>query len=74
MSWVSLAVALLKIVSTIIIWARQRELISEGSDKAIAAETQAILRQTQAGKLIMEKIDAMSNDDVDSGLRGLEPK
>ena len=73
-SWVSLALALLKIVTPILTWARQRELISEGYDEAIARETQAILAQTAVGKKMMEKVNAMSDAEVDAGLRSLEPK
>lgn len=74
MSWVSLALALLKFVAGIITWARQRELISEGYDQAIAETTHAILVQTAAGKKIMERVNAMPDADVDAQLRGLEPK
>jgi hypothetical protein len=55
-------------------WARQRELISEGYDKAIAEEAKAILQKTVAGKKMMERVNAMPDADVDAGLRGLEPK
>jgi hypothetical protein len=74
MSWVSLALALLKFVSSLLTWARERELISEGYDKAIAEQSAAILRKTDAGKKILEKVNAMSPSEVDSGLRDLEPK
>ena len=74
MSWISLALTLLKIVNTIMTWARERELISEGYDKAIAEVTQSILVKTTAGKAIMEKVNRMSDAEVDDGLRGLEPK
>ena len=74
MSWVSLALALLKLVNAIMTWARERELISEGYDKAIAEASQSILLKTEAGKKIMEKVNALSEADVDAGLRGLEPK
>lgn len=69
MSWVSLALALLKFVNNIMIWARERELISEGYDQAIAEISQAILAKTAAGKAIMEKINAMSDSEVDDALR-----
>jgi hypothetical protein len=55
-------------------WARERELISRGYDKAIAEVTQSILVKTDAGKKIMEKVNAMSDKEVDDGLRGLEPE
>lgn len=74
MSWISLALALLKFVNQIMMWARERELISKGYDQAIAEVTQEILRKTDAGKAIMEKVERMSDAEVDDGLRGLEPK
>jgi hypothetical protein len=74
MTWVSLALALLKFVNTIMMWARERELIDKGYDQAIAEVTQSILVKTAAGKAIMEKVNAMSDAEVDAGLRGLEPK
>lgn len=74
MSWISLALALLKFVNSIMTWARERELISEGYDKAIAEETQAILGKTATGKAILEKVNAMSDKEVDDGLRDLEPR
>ena len=74
MTWLSLALTLLKIVNNIMTWARQRELISQGYDKAIAEVTQSILVKTDAGKAIMDKVNRMSDAEVDDGLRGLEPK
>ena len=73
MGWLSLALTLLKIVNTIMNWARESELISAGYDKAIAEVSQAILIKTQVGKEMMEKVNAMSDAEVDDGLRGLEP-
>lgn len=74
MSWVSLALALLKFINSIMSYARERELISKGQDEAIAEVTQSILIKTTAGKAILEKVNAMPDDEVDAGLRGLEPK
>lgn len=74
MSWISLALTLLKVVNQIMIWARERELISEGYDKAIAEVSRSIFEKTTAGKAIMEKVNAMSDEEVDAGLRDLEPK
>lgn len=73
-SWLSLALTLLKIVQSIINWAHDQKLIDEGYDKAIAEASQAILVKTQAGKAIMEKVNAMSAAEVDAGLHGLEPR
>jgi hypothetical protein len=74
MSWISLALALLKFVNQIMNYARERELISQGHDQAIAEVSQEILRKTDAGKAILEKVNRMSDAEVDAGLRGLEPK
>lgn len=72
-TWISLALALLRLVNNIMTWARERELISEGHDAAIAEITQQILVKTTAGKVLMEKVNAMDAMQVDAGLRGLEP-
>jgi hypothetical protein len=74
MSWISLALTLLKVVNQIMMWARERELVSQGYDKAIAEVTQQIMLKTDAGKVILEKVNRMSDAEVDAGLRGLEPK
>lgn len=73
MSWLSLALTLLKIASTIINWARERELIDQGYDQALAQVAAEIMRKTAAGKAILEKVNAMSDKEVDDALRGLEP-
>jgi hypothetical protein len=72
-TWLSLALALLKFVNSMMNWARERELISKGYDQAIAEVTQSIFEKTTAGKAIMEKVNAMSASEVDAALRGLEP-
>lgn len=72
-SWISLALALLRLVNGIMTWARERELISQGHDAAIADMAQQILVKTTAGKAIMERVNAMDEATVDAGLRGLEP-
>lgn len=74
MTWVSLALALLKFVNAIMTWARERELISKGYDQAIAEQSAAIMAKTATGKAILERVNALSDDDVDAELRGLEPK
>jgi hypothetical protein len=74
MSWISLALALLKFVNSIMTYARERELISKGYDQAIAEVSQSILVKTNAGKAILEKVNGMTDAEVDTGLRDLEPK
>lgn len=67
-TYLSIALALLKLVSAFMTWARQRELIAEGYDKAIAEQAFAIAKKTAAGKAIMEKVNALSDADVDTEL------
>lgn len=74
MSWISLALTLLQIVNKIMSWANERKLIEQGYDKAIAEVTQSILVKTTAGKAIMDKVNRMSDAEVDNALRDLEPK
>lgn len=74
MTWVSLALTLLKLVNNIIIWARERELISQGQDIEIARQTAAILAKTEYAKDVRAKIAAMDATAVDNALRELEPK
>lgn len=73
-TYLSLALAVLKLVLAFMTWARERELISQGYDQAIAEVSQKIMAKTAAGKATLEKVNAMSDAEVDDGLRGLEPK
>lgn len=73
MTWISFALALLKLVNSIISWARERELISEGYQQALAEQAFAIAAKVQTKKAIQERVDAMSETEVDDALRGLEP-
>ena len=63
----------LKIANAIMSEVHDSKAFQAGTDAEIAKVSAAILRKTQAGKAIMEKVDAMSDQDVDTGLRGLEP-
>lgn len=74
MSYISLALALLKLVNAIVAWASRRELISEGYRQALGDEAIKIVAKVATKKQIQEKVDAMSMDEVDAGLTDLEPK
>ena len=73
MGYISLILAVLKCVNLLMDWMSREKLMKAGADAEIAKETQAILRKTQAGKAIMEKVDAMDAKTVDDELRRLEP-
>jgi len=74
LTWASLALAVLKVINAFMNYFNQEKLIQSGYDKAIAEVSAAIMQKTAAGKAILEKVNAMSDADVDAGLRGLEPK
>lgn len=50
---------------------RDRGLIDQGRNEEIAATAQRIAVKTGVRKAIWEKVDAMSEDEVDQGLRDL---
>lgn len=72
-SWLSLAIALLKFANSIFSWYKERSLINQGYEQAIAEEAQKTLAMTTRGKALLEKINAKSDAEVDADLRGLEP-
>lgn len=74
MTWVSLILAVLKVVNGLMDYVNREKLMKAGADAEIAKVSAAILQKTEAGKKIWEKVDAMSEAEVDAGLRGLEPK
>lgn len=73
-SWAEIILTALKIINAIMGAVNQDKWMRAGADAEIAKISAAILRRTQAGKAIMEKVDAMSDAEVDAGLVGLEPK
>jgi hypothetical protein len=70
----SLALAVLKLINSLMNYFDRESLIKSGYDKAICRNRPEIMRKTAAGKAILEKVNAMSDSDVDDALRGLEPK
>lgn len=72
MTWVSLALALLKFAESCITWARERELVSVGQDKEIAATTAAILLKSEFAKNTMEQMAELTPEQTDDVLKQLE--
>lgn len=60
MSYVELGILLLRVVSSFLDWAKGQQQFSAGQDAEIAKTALAVLKQTELGKRIVEKIDAMS--------------
>lgn len=55
----------LQLVLALIDWARDRRQFKAGEDAEIARQALSILSKTHAGKLILERINAMSDSDLD---------
>lgn len=72
MSWISLAVNLMKLASLIIGEIRVQRAFNAGEDKAVAEASLAILRKTEQGKQIDAAIAAMSDADRKKLLTDLE--
>lgn len=70
-TWAEIVLLVLKIADAIMTQVGDAKQFQAGTDAEIAKTSAAILRKTQAGKAIMEKVDAMSDTDVDAALRDL---
>lgn len=66
--------AVLALANYLVSYAQQKKWMDAGADAEIAKASAAILSKTAAGKAIMEKVNALSDSDVDAQLLGLEPK
>ena len=73
-TWAEIALLVLKIVDAIMSQVNNAAQFQAGVDAEIAKVSASILAKTKAGKAIMEKVDELSDSDVDAQLRGLEPK
>lgn len=65
MSYVQLALLGLQIVKWFLQRAHDNKQFQAGQDAEIAKATTEILRKTDAGKKLMEKIDALSDGELD---------
>jgi hypothetical protein len=73
-TWAEIILAALKLINAIMGAVNQDKWTQAGYDKAIAEISTEILRKTSVGKAMLEKVNAMSDADVDAEFRGLEPK
>jgi len=69
--WLTLAIALLKLVNAIINWAHDNGMINEGRRQVIAEMAANIAAKTKIRDQIKDEVDGMSEDQVDSELGGL---
>lgn len=73
-TYAKLALALLQVVEMLVNLAKTKQMMDAGADREIARTSASILAKTEAGKKILERVNALSDKDVDVELAGLEPK
>lgn len=73
LTWGSILLQVLKLISALVSWAQREKLIKQGHDEAIAEVAREIFRKSEYAKRVSEKINAMSDDEVDAALVSLEP-
>lgn len=71
MNWLNLALILFRVTNGIVTLMRERNLLNAGEDRAIAKAAVNILRLTDAGKKMTERIDAMAEPEFDDLLADL---
>jgi hypothetical protein len=64
-SWIQLALALLKLANIFADWGRERGQLKAGEDAALGRAAVDVLRATEWGKAITDKIDAMEKPALD---------
>lgn len=74
LTWAEIILAVLKLINASMSAVNQEKWMQAGRDEEIAKAAQDILAKTRTGKQIMDRINALSDADVDAELRGLEPK
>lgn len=73
MTIVSIVLALLKLAGILADYARTKQAMDAGEDKAIAQASASILAKSAAAKEVWEEVSKMTDKQVDDGLKGLEP-
>jgi hypothetical protein len=70
-SWIEFAVQALKVLNALINWAHDRGMIDEGRRQVIAEYAMKIAAKVETRDKLRERIDAMSEPEVDQELRDL---
>lgn len=71
---IALALAVLKFVNLLMDRIDREDAKQDGRNEVLLAMALQIATKVATKKQIQEKVDAMSMDEVDAGLVGLEPK
>ncbi len=73
MTWFNAAMLLLQLAASLISWLREKQQLDAGRDQEIAKTTAAILVQTSAARDVMAQVTGLTDEQVDTMLKGLEP-
>ncbi len=73
-SWIEFAILVLRLINKLVNWMHDRGMIDEGRRQVIAEVSLEIAKKATSKKHIQEKVDAMSDEELDDYLRGFEPK
>ena len=73
-TWAGIILAALKLINAIMGEVNREKWMQAGADAEIAKISAAILAKTVAGKKMMEKVNQMTDAEVDIALHELEPR
>ena len=73
LNWMSFLFGLLKLVNWVLEQKKIREAMTAGQDAEIARQLQEIMRKTEKGREIMEKVELLTDTELGDELRKLEP-
>lgn len=73
MSYASIILLLLKIVSSLSNYFQQQKWMNEGEALAVAKAAAEMVRKSKYAKQVMDEVNAMPDAAVDDSLRELEP-
>jgi hypothetical protein len=63
--YVKIALALIQLANTFADWARERGQLQAGADAELGRQALAVLRATEWGKAITDRLDAMDDQALD---------
>ncbi len=71
MDWVKIIAGIVSLAGMLATWLNDRREFTQGEDNAVATAALALLKQTTAGKQLMERVSAMPDPDLDKLLSDL---
>lgn len=71
MDWVKIIAGIVSLAGMLATWLNDRREFTQGEDNAVAAAALELLKQTTAGKQLMERVTALPDPDLDKLLSDL---